>query len=103
MSFTRPPLKHAFSVLATYKFTGRMLPRKREDEDMQKHRRLSLDAETAHYLNAADKREVACEDLPAGLLAFLVQQRLVRVRGSRGVDVLEVSAEGRLALLRYGG
>lgn len=66
------------------------------------NRRLALDAETAYFLMAADKREVASEDVPASVLAFLIQQRLVRVRGSRGVDVLEVSAEGRLALLRYG-
>lgn len=102
MSFTRPPLKHAFSVLATYKFTGKMLPRKREEEDMEKHRRLSLDAETAYYLRAADMRLVPCWDVPASVLAFLIQQRLVRVRCSRGVDALEVSAEGRIALLRYG-
>ena len=65
----------------------------------REHRRLAPTPEQSYWLRAADTREVACEDVPASVLAFLISQRLVRVSGARGVDVLEVSATGRMALM----
>ena len=65
----------------------------------REHRRIAPTPEQAYWLRLADAREVACEDVPGSVLAFLIQQRLVRVRVARGVDVLEVSAAGRTALL----